>query len=106
VHAASELHDPELRQLLERAKFYARLLSVLSRAGFAKPDHRPPLSHAGAMGASVPEAGADTAELSRLYYQVRFGRRDLSAQQASEAERLLARVERSLAEAAARKAHA
>lgn len=88
--------DPELRGLLDQARFHERLERVLRRAGLERPRHAPPLTHALAVGARQVDAGRDTASLAELYYRIRFGRTRLSEPELAEANRLVTRVEAAL----------
>lgn len=90
--------DPHLRKLLEQTTFYARLLRVLRQAGIEKPAFQPPLTYAGHVARTNTSAGADVERLARLYYQVRFGRVPLAANQIADAESALQRVEQALLE--------
>lgn len=81
--------DPDLLVLLRQAGFYSEALDLLSRAGAPKPGSTPPLTHAAALD---PALAADFADLSRLFYRVRFGRRPLSTEDATHAQALLARL--------------
>ena len=72
---AEAARDPELVDRLAQTVFYGEMLAILRRRGLPKPSWRPPLVHAGEVG---PELGRSVAELSRLYYASRFGRRLLT----------------------------
>ncbi len=88
--------DPHLRQLLEHAGFYTRMLAALRGAGLEKPTATPPLTHAAHVALAHSTAGQDTELLSRLYYQIRFGRRPLAPEQSAAAHAALVRIEQTL----------
>jgi len=74
-------------------RFYADLLAELRRAGLEKPAWTPPLRHASkAVSASDATAGGAAADASMLYYQARFGGRELSAQEQAQGAGLVAQV--------------
>ncbi|MFN7559885.1 MAG: DUF4129 domain-containing protein, partial [bacterium] len=74
-------------------RFYADLLAELRRAGLEKPAWTPPLRHASkAVSASDTAAGGAAADASMLYYQARFGGRELSAQEQTHGAGLVAQV--------------
>lgn len=80
--------------LSKQLSFYAALLKKLDRLGAPKPEWRPPLEHAGRLAELDAEIASATAALARLYYEVRFGARPLSAAELDRAESLLRDIDR------------
>lgn len=91
--------DPELRGLLDQARFQERVERAFRRAGLARPHHASPLTHAREVGGRVEEVGADAASLAQLYYRIRFGRERLTEPELAAAQGLVLRVEGALARA-------
>ncbi len=89
--------DPQMRQLLEHTGFYAQALDLLKKAGLPKPPQITPLVHARSLAASDPLAGEAFAEITSLFYSVRFGRAALSQSQAHRAAQLVDELGRALA---------
>ncbi len=89
--------DPVLKQLLQQASFYTQTLDALEHAGMAKPRWTPPLRHALGLATRHPDLASEVAAIARLYYQVRFGRRALSTDQAADAQAMVGRVQALLA---------
>jgi transglutaminase-like putative cysteine protease len=87
---AAVRHDPELAALLAQATFYPKALRLLAKAGKAKPETRPALTHARVLAASDPALAELFAELARLYYRVRFGRQPLTTTELARADAVLA----------------
>ena len=84
--------DGELAELLKQAAFYPASLEALRRVGKGKPESSSPLTHARAIGRTDAALGEAFAELSGLYYRVRYGRRALSAGESVRARELLSHV--------------
>ncbi|MEM1166993.1 MAG: transglutaminaseTgpA domain-containing protein [Planctomycetota bacterium] len=78
--------DEESARRAHQAAFYRRLLDTLARAGHAKPDWAGPVAHA--RGLEGPTS-ASVEHLGRLYYEIRFGRRLLEADELDRAHELL-----------------
>lgn len=72
------------RGSLSTVRFYGDLLSRLERMGFRRPAGATPAEYAHALEGRLP----GLTELTRLYYEVRFGGRDLGRQDLARAERL------------------
>jgi transglutaminase-like putative cysteine protease len=70
-------------------RFYASVLARLERLGFRRPSGETPAEYASALETEVP----GLSELTRVYYQVRFGGRSLSREEKSRAERLAVSVQ-------------
>ncbi|MEZ6242893.1 MAG: DUF3488 and transglutaminase-like domain-containing protein [Phycisphaerales bacterium] len=66
-----------LRRPTPEASLRDDMLRMLERSGRAKPDWRPLLSHAGALGAASEPA----SRIARIVYRARFGRRPLSPEE-------------------------
>jgi transglutaminase-like putative cysteine protease/type IV secretory pathway TrbD component/uncharacterized membrane protein len=86
---AEAARDPEFVDRLAQTVFYGEMLAILRRRGLPKPSWMPPLVHADAVG---PELGRPVAELSRLYYASRFGRRLLTDEELQAAADALERL--------------
>ena len=78
--------------MLRQLGFYLDMLRVLERAGLAKPANRPPLAHAGDLGERQPTAAAIVRELTRVFYEARFGGRPLTADGITEARAAVQRL--------------
>lgn len=59
------------------AGYYARMLRTLRRMGLGKPAWRPPLAHAAAIASQAPDAARLVERISRAYYSVRFGGKEI-----------------------------
>lgn len=90
--AVQALADPALAARLEKVRFYDALLRALDRRGHPKPAWRPPLDHAAAVALVDPALGGAAADLSGLYYRVRFGAGDITEPERRHAEDALARL--------------
>lgn len=80
--------------LSRQAAFYDALLRRLDRLGVPKPDWRPPLEHARSLATTDGELARAADALARLYYEVRFGARALTAAELDRAESLLRDIDR------------
>lgn len=76
--AVSRRLGPRRRRQPPHLRFYDEALRALARRGLAKPASRPPMAHASVIGAADPDAASALAALSTLYYDARFGGRELS----------------------------
>lgn len=76
--------------------FYSDALRSLRRAGEPKPDSIPPLLHAEHLRSRSPSAADRLAEISRVYYRVRFGGSQLSESEAAEINRHVAELRAAL----------
>ncbi|MHC4947973.1 MAG: transglutaminase TgpA family protein [Planctomycetota bacterium] len=79
----------EYQRMLRQLGFYVDMLQALDRAGWAKPEWQPPLQFADGLAARRPRAAGLVRELSALFYDVRYGRRRLTAERAADARRWL-----------------
>ncbi len=98
------LHHPADAQALQRARqtrFFDQAMSVLEKAGAGRPRHLPAGAYASDLWADSPEAGAALADLSRLYYESRYGQRLLTEAELREAQAMLERLRIGLRERAA-----
>lgn len=75
------------------ARSYFQLLVVLRRLGIAKPEWRPPLTHADEIGTSTPAAAA-LRRAALLYYAARFGRQSPSHAELEEVRACIADLRR------------
>lgn len=81
-----------VRRRAASVDFYARMLRILSRAGFIKPDHQTPAAFARKLLNENPRRFAPVAELTDLYYQIRFGARPLDPARQQQAKSLLSEL--------------
>jgi len=85
-------------------EFYDRLLKALERNGLRKGNHQTPREFAGLAAEQCGIAGSEfaqgPAELSELYYRVRFGHSPLNAAETQDALQLVAALENALKPAA------
>lgn len=81
--------DPALEARLRQVGFYGEMLEELEKRGLAKPAWRPPVEHAAAIEAADAAAAAATRTLAALYYRVRYGGADLTAEERAGAEGVL-----------------
>lgn len=70
--------------------FFQRYLEAIARRGHPKPSWSPPLAHAQAIPA--PEIAGDASDITRLYYQARFGGRPLEDADLARVERMIDRL--------------
>lgn len=88
-----EVPPKERRRLRRDGAFFADALQMLERAGVPKPAWRPPLLHA-AWLRERHQDGADAFQrLTALYYEIRFGGREPSRTDQTEAAALLRRLQ-------------
>ncbi|MCA9294121.1 MAG: DUF3488 domain-containing protein [Phycisphaerales bacterium] len=87
------------RHIAEAPAFYRKMMRMLGRAGFTKPEHEPAGRHAQRVAAAAPGAGAAVTALTELYQEVRYGGRVLSAQDRAWAQDELAQLGAALARA-------
>lgn len=84
--------DPAARARVASTPIYQEMLVTLARAGRSKPEWQPPGAWAETLGPSGP-GGADprpaVRELTGLYYRMRFGGRELTAEERRRASGLL-----------------
>ncbi len=67
------MHGAEYRRMLQRLGFYLDMLTVLRRAGVAKPMWQPPLSFAMALQPERPEPARLVREITGVFYDARYG---------------------------------
>jgi transglutaminase-like putative cysteine protease len=71
----------EYQRMLRQLGFYLDMLTVLRRAGLAKPDWQPPQMHGEELMQSNPDVGRIVQELTELFYAVRYGHQPLTRDQ-------------------------
>lgn len=89
---ARRIEDPEIRTRVRANPLYQDMLNALARAGIRKPAWQPLGDWSRSLEARSTELAAVVGELTDLFYVVRFGGRDLSAQERARARELLGRV--------------
>lgn len=80
--------DSGARARVAETPIYQEMLTVLARAGYRKPGWQPPRAWGGSLSTSLA-AGPLVAELSELYYCMRFGGRELDAAELARAREVL-----------------
>lgn len=83
------IEDGEIRARLLKHPLYQELLTLFARAGERKPTWQPPMAWAGGLGPPGWSVRAGARRLTELFYAMRFGGRDLTAQEQAEAGELL-----------------
>ena len=73
-------------RVLREAGFYLDLLDAFAIAGFPKPSHRSPRTHAELLHERRPEMARAAAPLVDLFYEIRFGDRRLGVDSRRRAE--------------------
>ncbi|MAT81629.1 MAG: hypothetical protein CMJ29_08280 [Phycisphaerae bacterium] len=71
----SEVPGREGRRLAARLAFYVQMLERLRQGGLAKPDWQPPAAFARSLQQVHPEVSSAVAEMTKVYYQLRYGGR-------------------------------
>jgi hypothetical protein len=96
AHRAQIARDPELPRRMEQMGVYSDLLRAMSRAGHAKPRHRPPLAHVETLATLDAEAAVAAGRVVDLFYAIRYGRRVLTREQMAEARRSIGEFEHAM----------
>ena len=65
----------EGRRVAAQLSFYVEMLELLRRSGLPKPYWQPPADFAASLGAKHPKVSTVVAEITRWYYNVRYGGR-------------------------------
>ncbi len=84
--------DPDIRSRVLATPLYQDMLTVLARAGLHKPDWQPLRAWGGSLETRSVEVAGLVTELADLFYILRFGGRDLTPQERTRAEGLLAQL--------------
>lgn len=82
--------DADARARVAANPIYQDMLTTLAREGLRKPDWQPPHAWGETIGEERGEIGSLVAELSALYYVIRFGGQTLDGEQQSRAREILA----------------
>jgi protein-glutamine gamma-glutamyltransferase len=88
------LRGCDFRRLLRDAAFYLDLLLILDRGGAPKPPWMPPHQFALELQALAAPEAADVHAVVQRYYDVRYGGRRLSSEEAADVHRRLDRLAR------------
>lgn len=83
------LRGKAYRRMLNQLGFYLDMQRILRRAGLAKPDWRPPRDHAELVSAKHPEAAESVQEVTRLFYEARYGGRQLKSEERHKVDQCL-----------------
>ncbi len=97
----SHLSQSAYRRMLRQLGFYLDMLGVLRRAGRMKPSWQPPLDFARTLRKEDDVAATLVAEVTDLFYAVRYGDHELSASESARATALVAELDQHFRERAA-----
>jgi hypothetical protein len=86
----------EHQRMLRQLGFYVDMLTVLRRARQTKPTWRPPLDHAAALQESHANAAGLVRRITDLFYEARFGSRNLTPQEMREGRSMVQQLAGSL----------
>ncbi len=93
VPMLKRIEEKQVRQRIKELPIYQDMLKTLARHGMTKPGWQPPAHWAKAMGSSDDAAQSSVsqhvAQLTELFYIMRFGGQSLSASQIRHARELL-----------------
>ncbi len=91
---------PAQRKLLSRRlKFYLTMLDLLERHGYVRPTWQSPFSFAQELAEANPMRFDPVVALTEMFYEVRFGHRDLDNDRRTRIRAHLRQLEENLAEA-------
>jgi hypothetical protein len=83
-------------QLVQRLKFYLVMLDMLERRGFVRPSWQSPFAFAKDLAKKYPERFDSVVHLSEIFYEIRFGYRDLDDERKGRIRQHLAELENAL----------
>ena len=68
---------------------YARMLEAVARGGYQKPAGATPLEFADQLGSGSFSGSIQVQRFTGIYYDVRYGQQELSAERSAELDQLL-----------------
>ena len=86
------------RGLARRLKFYIRMLDLLERYGYVRPEWQSPQAFAQELAEANPMRFDSVVALSEIFYEVRFGHRELDQDRKNRVHAHLKELEHALAE--------
>lgn len=86
------------RGMTRRLSFYLRMLDMLERYGYVRPAWQSPFGFAQELAAANPLRFDPVIALTELFYEIRFGHRDLDASRRARVKAHLRALENSLSE--------
>jgi transglutaminase-like putative cysteine protease len=99
--AALQLHAlprNKRRGMTRRLAFYLRMLDMLERHGYVRPNWQSPFGFAQELAAANPMRFDPVLALTELFYEIRFGHRDLDSPRKSRIKAHLRQLENALSE--------
>ncbi len=84
------------RQLASRLKFYLTMLDMLERHGYNRPSWQSPFGYAKDLAKRSPAISKPVVQLTELFYEIRFGYRDLDAERRDKVNSTLKELETAL----------
>jgi hypothetical protein len=96
LHLLRHPADAAALQRARQTRFFEQALSVLEKAGAGRPRYLPAGAYASDLRADSPDAGDALADLSRLYYESRYGQRLLTESELEAAQTMLEKLREGL----------
>jgi protein-glutamine gamma-glutamyltransferase len=90
------VRGPEYQRLIRQLGFYLDMLRVLRRGGLPKPEWQPPIAFAAEISRTRPDEGSLVRRITDVFYEARYGRRDLNRERLEQARRGVEELARSL----------
>jgi protein-glutamine gamma-glutamyltransferase len=84
------------RQLASRLKFYLQMLDMLERHGYNRPSWQSPFGYAKDLAKRSPAISKPVVQLTELFYEIRFGYRDMDAERKEKVATTLQELEKAL----------
>jgi hypothetical protein len=84
------------RQLASRLKFYLQMLDMLERHGYNRPSWQSPFGYAKDLAKRSPAISKPVVQLTELFYEIRFGYRDLDKERKEKISTTLKELEDAL----------
>jgi protein-glutamine gamma-glutamyltransferase len=84
------------RQLASRLKFYLQMLDMLERHGYNRPSWQSPFGYAKDLAKRSPAISKPVVQLTELFYEIRFGYRDLDGERREKVNATLKELEAAL----------
>ncbi len=84
------------RQLASRLKFYLQMLDMLERHGYNRPSWQSPFGYAKDLAKRSPAISKPVVQLTELFYEIRFGYRDMDTERKERVASTLQELEKAL----------
>lgn len=92
----NRLPRKERRKLVNRLRFYLQMLDMLDRQGYVRPTWQSPFSFAQELADANPMRFDPVISLTEMFYEIRFGHRELDSERQGKIQAHLKQLEHAL----------